>query len=92
VSTHFLVTCGIHEKGWVAVNFQKEPTLYGNSNYQKEEGRPYYFAKASVQKIRDMDTKWSRLANLPQSSKTVFMNTEKTVESLDRLFPEFSLY
>ncbi len=37
--------------------FQKKSTLYGYSNYEKEEGRPYSFAQVSVQKIREMDTK-----------------------------------
>jgi hypothetical protein len=28
-------------KGQVSVDFQKESTLFGNSYYEKEEGRPY---------------------------------------------------
>ncbi len=34
-----------------------ESTLYGHSDYEKEEGRPYSFAQVSVQKIREMDIK-----------------------------------
>jgi hypothetical protein len=78
----------IHEKGQVSADFQKESTLYGNSYYEKEDGRPLPFAKVSVQKIREMDTKRVDFQKVSVSAPIIQKCVHEVVKK-SRLFPAF---
>ncbi len=68
------------KKGRVFADFKKESALYGNNYYEKEESRPYSFARLVYRK----SGKWIQKESTPkksvylsQSSNNVFMNTVK---------------
>ncbi len=69
--------------------FQKVLTLYGNSYYEKEEGRPYSFSHVCVQKIQDMDTEVFVSQKITKPPKLCLWIRLKRVHSLTWLFPAF---
>jgi hypothetical protein len=61
--------------------------------YEKGDNRPYPFAKVSVRKIHEMDTKGVDSVYLPpQSSKAVFMNTVKKSRHTESTLSRISLF